>query len=61
MSLHRWLLIAGLLGTAACQAPFGPNADCSYDKTAAAAPGYQICTQQVPDGQVPGDEIDVQP
>jgi hypothetical protein len=28
----------------------GPATDCAYDKTAASAPGYQLCTPSAPIG-----------
>jgi hypothetical protein len=46
MSIQRWLLLAGLLGAAACKAATGPNADCSFvDRSDAAATGYQVCSE----------------
>jgi hypothetical protein len=49
MSIRRWLLLAGLLGAAACDAS-GPLAMCSFggrvggDRSEFASTGYQVCT-----------------
>jgi len=53
MTIVRLLLATAVLGIAACNQPVGPATDCVYDKTAAAAPGYQICSTPVviPDAQ----------
>jgi hypothetical protein len=45
MSMTRLLVLVvplALLG--ACKSAVSPATDCAYDKTAAAAPGYQLCT-----------------
>jgi hypothetical protein len=45
MKLMRMLLLVAPLALAACvESPVAPAMDCSYDKTAANAPGYQVCT-----------------
>jgi hypothetical protein len=45
MSMTRLLLLAvPLTILAACSSPVSPATDCVYDKTAAAAPGNQLCT-----------------
>jgi hypothetical protein len=46
MAIQRWLLLAGLLGTAAaCKGPVGPLAQCTFagDKYEYAGTAYQIC------------------
>ena len=42
MLLKRLLLLAAVLGIAACSNPSGLS-DCVYDKTAISGPGYQFC------------------
>jgi hypothetical protein len=46
MSMTRLLLLAVPLAVlGACKGNvMGPATDCAYDKTAASAPGYQLCT-----------------
>jgi hypothetical protein len=43
MSFTRMLLAAAVLAIAACNNPTAAT-DCVYDKTAAAAPGNQLCS-----------------
>ena len=47
MSMKRLLLLAVPLAVVgACKGDLmSPATDCVYDKTAASAPGYQLCTQ----------------
>ena len=50
MTIKRWLLLAGLLGVAACNSAVGPLASCSFggqvggDRSEFATTGYQVCT-----------------
>jgi len=49
MSMRRWLLLAVPMAVVgACKDVTSPATDCVYDKTAASAPGYELCAPFVP-------------
>jgi hypothetical protein len=50
MTIHRLLLLAGVLAIGACQAPSGPLASCSFagDKSEFATTAYQVCPEITP-------------
>jgi hypothetical protein len=65
MSINRLLLLAGVLGIGACQAPTGLLASCGFagDKAEFAITAYQVCPDEGPVGTPatgaalpPGDE-----
>ena len=66
MTFHRLLLLAGVLGIGACQAPTGLLASCSFagDKSEFATTAYQLCPGEGPvslgtpttDAALPPDE-----